>query len=171
MFCFLLYRNCLNTLYNFITRYVSTERDMTLFLTREGRFFSSPISRHIPYAFLYPSSELHDQPIITSLIWLQWQYRVRSVTNRVLHCVVTSVEPIGSSPWSQYLATRNYPEPDQSNPRPQTTFIDLFYYPPICAQVFQVVYSLQAFQLKFCAHFSCGLHAPPILSSLIWSSL
>jgi hypothetical protein len=39
--------------------------------------------------------------------------------------------------------------------------------------VFQVVCYFQAFQQKFCAHFTCPLHvlhAPPISFPLIWSS-
>jgi hypothetical protein len=43
------------------------------------------------------------------------------------------MEPEGSSPCSQGLATCPYPEPNESNPQPQTLFQeDIFQcYPPI----------------------------------------
>jgi hypothetical protein len=65
------------------------------------------------------------------------------------------MEPEDLLPCSQEPAIDPYPEPDESNPHPLTLFPKIhFNIPPIYASVFRFVSSLQAFQQKFCVHFS-----------------
>jgi len=83
------------------------------------------------------------------------------------------MEPEGSLLCSQGPTTGYYPEPDKPSPHPPILFpLDIFqsYYLSIHAYVFQVIFSLQVFQPKYCMNFSslpCVLHVLHIPSSII----
>jgi len=72
------------------------------------------------------------------------------------------MESKGSLPFSQECTSSPYLESVESSPHPQSLLlfkIPLYYYPPMYASVFEVVFSFQVLQLKLYPHFSSLFNA------------